>query len=220
MGINSTKFVLTISLLTFALLQGCKSEHDPVIEIQDPVKEALQKNRPIYFSAVKDYLFSAHCLKCHSQYADYNAVKLELEAVADSINSNRMPRGYQLSEDLKQLFNKWYTAGAPFDKEVAQPEEPIYLANWEGVKNFIFTPHCISCHNPNGQVKFVNLSTYQDIIAQKDDLFDLENPLNSYVISLILDDDEPMPPKDSKVKRLNQTQIALLKKWIALGLPE
>ena len=50
-------------------------------------------------------------------------------------------------------------------------------------------------------------------------MFDFENPEQSYMLEVIQDPLEPMPPLDSGIPQLTEEEIAVLQEWIRLGLP-
>lgn len=97
---------------------------------------------------------------------------------------------------------------------------------WKAVAALILLPKCSGCHNPDGSAKFLDLSTRQAIFKDRNRVFasgrklaDLENPENSYLLEVINDPLEPMPPKSSKIPRLNQDEVQVIGEWIQLGLP-
>jgi hypothetical protein len=108
-----------------------------------------------------------------------------------------------------------------------KPEEPLGLEpNWKSISELIVFPKCLVCHNPNGEAKFLDLSTRQSFFEKRDELFgegqkflDFLDPANSYVIGVITDEFEPMPPEYSGLPRLNEDEVRTLMEWIGLGLP-
>lgn len=97
-------------------------------------------------------------------------------------------------------------------------QKPL-TADWNSLSAGIFVQRCIPCHNPKGQARFLDLSTRENIIAESARLFDFENPQASYLIEVIRDPLEPMPPKTSSLKPLEEDEVQILIDWIAQGLP-
>lgn len=198
-------------------------------EVPDLTKSALD------FSLIQSLIFApgsaGHCIDCHQNYNSYNAVKNELRAISAAINSNRMPKtGGPLSDSLKQTLQAWIDAGAP-EKATQAPKDPepiVLQPNWKSVSENILFPRCLICHNPQGQAKFLDLSSRQVIFQARDRIFgegagkkllDFDSPQNSYLLDVIQDPNEPMPPISSNIPRLNAEEIQVLADWIGLGLP-
>ncbi len=224
---------LLMILGTTALLSSCGNYIDKKSTTDDGGNSA---NSILSFETLQNEIFArgsaGHCVDCHQQYSSYSGVKLEINAIANAINSNRMPKtGTPLSDNLKSLLQRWIEAGAPEfagqspDNGSQNKLEP----NWKSISDNIITPRCLVCHNPNGQAKFLDLSTRLSIYSARSKLFgigsgkkkllDLDNPSNSYLLDIILDLDEPMPPIWSNIRRLNNDEIQALINWIGLGLP-
>jgi len=200
------------------LLSSCGyySEHsDPGADV-DLAKSSLE------FQSVQAAIFTPHCVRCHQSYASYNGVRRELAAINSAVAANRMPKSAPpLSENLKQLLQSWISAGAPERAGEPAPEPaPVVLeANWKSISENILAPKCLVCHNPDGQAKFLDLSSRQAIFSARSKLLDFDNPEASYLLAVVQDPDEPMPPPSSNIPRLNSREIEVLTEWIALGLP-
>jgi hypothetical protein len=134
-------------------------------------------------------------------------------------------RGPELSEKLKTILREWISAGAPSGDDTA-PSDDVYGPNWKTVSQKIFIPKCLVCHNPEGQAKFLDLSSRQVIFNARNTSFEddrklinIEEPDKSYLVDVIVDEDEPMPPKWSNISTLSSEDVILIKEWISLGLP-
>ncbi len=182
----------------------------------------------VEFASVRDAIFTPHCVGCHGQYSTYGGVKRELPAIWSAVESDRMPKNRPpLSAALKESLKKWIDAGAP-EMEDGGSEIPEFelAAEWNSIYGNIIAPKCLVCHNPNGQAKFLDLSTRQSIYDARNRVFatgkkllDLDNAANSYLLDVINDPVEPMPPPQTNIPRLNTAEIETLTKWIELGLP-
>lgn len=178
------------------------------------------------FTQVRDQIFAPKCLSCHSQYGEYDAVKSNLNAIMTSIETNRMPKNAApLTQSEKELMRAWVKLGAPNSPNAPAPVPMPLEANWESLNNKIFAAKCTICHNPQGQARFLDLSTRQAFFEQRDRdfggeiLVDFENPNASYLITVIADPDEPMPPSWSGLTPLTTEEIEVIKTWIERGLP-
>jgi len=181
------------------------------------------------FEAVRAAVFFPRCVECHSQYNTFAGVKNEIGTIMTSVAANRMPQtGGPLETNLKSLLEAWVAAGAPERSgDGNTPLPPVVLEpTWLSVSQNIFQPRCTACHNPAGQARFRDLSSRAAIFTARDELsgggqklIDFENPEESYLLNVIQDPEEPMPPISSNIRRLNAEEIAVLKEWIRQGLP-
>lgn len=181
------------------------------------------------FQSVKEVVFSPRCIECHSQYESYSAVKREIQAIRISVEAGRMPKtGGPLSESQKNILYAWIDRGAPEsagETPVAQEPETM-TPDWKSISENIITPKCLVCHNPSGQAAFLDLTSRQSLFENRNRVFgsglkllDFENPDNSYLLQVITDPDEPMPPVFSNISRLNEEEVSMIREWIRLGLP-
>lgn len=172
------------------------------------------------FASVKTQIFDTSCIRCHPGYANYNTVKKDINKIVGSVMSNRMPKNSKpVSDELKALLLAYVEAGAPRGDEVDATPTPVPVASWSYISENIIFPKCFVCHNPEGEASFVNLSTRQAIFEAREQLVNFENPDESYLLQIVQDEFEPMPPQRSNIERLTQDEIALLREWIRLGLP-
>jgi mono/diheme cytochrome c family protein len=97
-------------------------------------------------------------------------------------------------------------------------------ATSQSLWSLVFNPRCVACHNPSGQARFLDLSSPEVVRSQRDRLFgeekliDESEPANSYLIKVILDPVEPMPPISSGLTQLNKNEITAIEEWIRDGL--
>lgn len=171
---------------------------------------------------------SKSCNECHIGYKDYSFVasESEREKILSAVLEERMPKNQPaLSDELKALLTAWVDAGAPLDDGTTntQPIEPIeeeLEATWASLSREVFFPKCVQCHNPNGQAKFLDLSTRQKFFEQRKELLNnLENAESSFLIEVITDPVEPMPPVSSGLERLTDEEVKIVIEWIEKGLP-
>jgi hypothetical protein len=191
---------------------------------------STQKGGPD-FETVRLALFEPKCTECHRQYASYAGVLRELPSIQSAISSNRMPkRSAPLDDSLRALLNNWIRAGAPEKAGTAEPQpppEPTELVpTWTSISENILLPKCVVCHNPTGEAKFLDLSNRRSIFDSRDRVFsggekliNFEEAEKSYLIQILKDEEEPMPPPYSKIERLEPNQIEVFTEWIRQGLP-
>lgn len=172
------------------------------------------------FSSVFEEVISGKCLKCHQGYSDYNTVKSKAQQMVRMIRNDQMPKnGTPLNERERNIFFSWVSAGSPLGNRDDSPDVVELAPNWESLSKNIFFQKCTICHNPDGDVPWVNFTTRNAVFEQRDLLVNFDTPEDSYLIEVVSDPDEPMPPIDSPFERLTQQEIETLKEWIRLGLP-
>lgn len=210
-----------------ATLSSCgnylnKKTIDPTVAL------STQENNQLDFKIVKETVFAARCISCHSQYNSYQSVIRELTAIQSAVASNRMPKsGGPLPDSQKALLAAWINQGAPEHMGVSpEPSLPEALVpTWKSLSENVIFPKCLACHNPNGQAKFLILSNRQSIFNNRNKLYsgakfiDFDFPEKSYILDVLRDEDEPMPPTESNIPRLTTDELKILQQWISLGLP-
>jgi len=207
-------FPLILSMLAVACGNYDKVTEGPLLDTSRFGASELN------FASVKTQILDASCIRCHPGYSNYNTVKKDINKIVGSVMSNRMPKNSSpLSNELKALLIAYAEAGAPLGSGVDPTPNPLPVSNWNYISEMIIFPKCFVCHNPQGEAKFVDLSTRQAIFEARAELVDFDNPDESLLLSIVQDEDEPMPPQRSNLERLTQDEIALLREWIRLGLP-
>ncbi len=196
------------------------------------------------FADIKELVLKPNnCFKCHSHFEDYETAIKNLSSMASTIQSDRMPyptaKGgtvEPLSKEQKLMWSTWINQGAPkfvgkAELVATQPTEP----NWFSIRNDIFGPKCILCHNSFGKRGPNDLSNYESLMLwyqKSPKLFDIEDPENSHFIGAILgrfDDDEfffdSMPFNSGlddvgPIAPVSEDELSVIKEWISLGLPQ
>lgn len=193
------------------------------------LSQSTQESFSNDFSSIKEIVFSPSCISCHQQYNNYASVLREISAIQNAVFANRMPKsGPALNENQKSVLNAWIKKGAPEFK--GTPALPNVISSleptWTSVSENTLFPKCLVCHNPQGQAKFLDLSSRQIIFINRNRLFaegskliDFDFPEKSYLLEVLQDDEEPMPPKWSNIPRLSDDELKNIARWITLGLP-
>jgi uncharacterized membrane protein len=216
------------TILLFMILSSCgnyliqkKSDENISFTTQEKLSGS--------FESVAAVIFSAKCVTCHQQYSSYAGVVRELSNIQAAVTANRMPKNGPLNESQKNILLAWIDKGAP--EFINQPSRPIeqnpLVPRWNSIYENIVSTKCLVCHNPNGQAKFLDLSSRESVLQNANRVFgngqkllNLEVPDESYLLSILQDDEEPMPPKSSNISRLSENDVNVLKEWISKGLPE
>ncbi|MGE4131576.1 MAG: hypothetical protein AB7F86_08040 [Bdellovibrionales bacterium] len=209
----------------FSFLVACGSSHQVI-----PGSEGnLETSGALDFESVKAAVLQpAGCIDCHSQYAQYSGVKREIDRMVASVKAGRMPKSGPLAPALQKILADWAAAGAPEKADPSSPSEPVdipLMPTFQSVNANILLPKCVVCHNPNGKAKFLDLSSRQVIFDQRDreflgeKLLSFEKPETSYLMTVIQDQAEPMPPVWSNIPLLTPNEISTMIQWIRLGLP-
>ncbi|MCB0393307.1 MAG: hypothetical protein KDD25_02035 [Bdellovibrionales bacterium] len=221
------RIVLLVSLF---LLSACGNYTEKKKDVEQP--NFVFSKSELSFALVSSQVLGPNCVECHKSYKSYDVVRKDLDKIMFSIETNKMPkRGGPLSDDLKSLMRAWYSAGAP-NKPGEPPtppptDKPVELApTYASLSANVFEPKCIVCHNPDGEAKFLDLSSRFAIFSARDRIFDgdkhllnFENPAESYIIDVITDEDEPMPPEWTDITPLTEKEVNTMIEWIGLGLP-
>ncbi len=219
--------ILTI-FISSMFLPSCGNYLDQ--KTTEPVlNQTAQEKLSSDFSSVKEIVFSARCVSCHQQYSNYQGVNRELSAIQAAVNSNRMPKsGGFLTDSQKAILSAWIAKGAP--DQAGSPSEPNLPAalepTWKSLSENVIFPKCLVCHNPKGQAKFLDVSNRQIIFDNRNRIFggsskliDLDAPEKSYLLQILNDEEEPMPPVWSNIPRLTQGELKTLNEWLSRGLP-
>lgn len=179
------------------------------------------------FAEVRERVLAPYCLRCHVNYGEYPAVASQAAAVWDAVRTGRMPKGGPLlPTDVRDVLDRWVRAGAPFTKGPTPAPTPRELApDYESLAENVFGPRCVVCHSPRGEAKFLDLSSGAGLRAAAakswggESLFVPEDPEASYLIQVIRDPVEPMPPRRPGLRPLNEGEIDVLVEWIRRGTP-
>lgn len=219
---------IALYALSFVLLSSCgnyyeKKSGDGAIQLTADEKFAVD------FDSVKILILDARCVFCHQQYSSYRSVFRQLQSIQDYVLTNRMPKtGGPLTDNQKAILTTWINNGAPEKKGVVtEPPKPTVLEPiWTSLSQNIFFPKCVICHNSQGQAKFLDLSSRSAVFENRDrkfsngaKLIDFGKPNESYLIQVIEDSEEPMPPVASNISRLSPNEVTTIERWISLGLP-
>ncbi len=219
----------TLSIGTLVLIAaGCV---DPYSESprRDRSGPKEKESQQIGFDEVRTRIFEPHCVRCHAHYESYDGVTRDLAGISTAIASGRMPKGAgRLDEESRSLLTAWIEGGAQKDaKDPAPPKPPVQNLEprWESLAASVFAPKCMSCHNPNGQARFLDLTSRFAIFAARDKrvgamkLIDFDSPAESALLIVLRDEEEPMPPAESGMPRLSNVEIGTIETWIATGMP-
>jgi len=209
-----------IYLAHFLLMTSC-GNYEEIKEQRNSLGGLIINQEELTFANIQREFLQNRCQTCHPNYANHNVVSSQINQIVNSILSDRMPKGGPpLTDEQKNLLQAWAQVGAPLGQNPTNPPSVIALEpTWASISTNIIFNKCIACHNPNGQVPFLDFSSRNSMFAKRDQLFDFDHPEDSLLIEVILDPLEPMPPLDSGFASLTPQEIKTLIEWIRLGLP-
>ncbi len=216
-------------LAAYILIVACGAEHN-VGSTESDLGLGKGGTTNLRFSDIKENILKPNgCINCHGQYNNYLSVKSELDRILAEVETNNMPKDRApLTENEKLALREWINAGAPEDVDQPPPID-ILEPTWASISDKIIFPKCTQCHNQQGEASFLDLSSRQNIFNVRNrkyfgnngevKLIDFDNPDTSYLIQIIEDPEEPMPPSYTNLGRLSEEEVNVLKQWIILGLP-
>lgn len=219
-------FIITAALI----LSSCRDingQENTKLILAPPLEQSQAGETD--FESISKKVFRVRCNSCHRQYDHYAGVVQEISAIETTIQNDRMPKaGQRLDDSQKALLAKWIANGAP--EKAGAPTQPLpndpIMPNWASVSAKIIIPKCLVCHNPQGQAKFLDLSSRDSIIASRNRVFgagtkliNLEAVDESYLLQILKDEAEPMPPIWSNIPKLNEVEYLALRNWLYKGMP-
>ena len=207
---------LVFSLLLISCGNSLEFKEDPSTRFRGNFEA-----RDLSFSVIKERILNNNCIQCHKAYDDYQTVLSEKDKILNAVLSDRMPKDAPpLANNLKGLLSAWVKAGAPAGQLPPQQDSGKLEPTWASLSKRVFFPKCVQCHNPNGQAKFMDLSTRQRFFEEREYLLgNFEDVKNSYLLEILTDPNEPMPPEWTDLGRLSEEELKVIKEWIEKGLP-
>lgn len=210
-----------IAMLVLGAMSSCSFYH---AKNQD---EDLGFNQSeLSYNLVNSRIFSRQCIACHNAaspkggvvletYNDVKGMLVRIEQVA--LINQTMPESGPLSPGSRDLLRAWIAAGAP--REGTDPIPPPNLEpRFRSIRTNIFEAKCIVCHTAGGTAEKVPLIDYAALLNSPRELVLPGNPEeSSLVLSVEASDDNQMPPTDSGLGRLSETEISIIKSWIQDG---
>lgn len=124
-----------------------------------------------------------------------------------------------LPDTKKDFLRRWIDAGLPNGETPNTPTDAKLVPTYASIDKHILGTKCIQCHNPQGSAKFLDLSSREMIWKERKLLFDFDAPEKSYIVQVISDSEEPMPPRWSDLDQVDKEEIEVITKWIGAGLP-
>lgn len=212
-------------LAILALACGCNSRKDKgsTDDVTTPIVSASE----ISFSLVSQNVFSKSCTSCHGAQSQggvnletyANALPFAKQIKAD-VDSGHMPKspGAPLTQRQKALIDLWVAQGAPDQAGgPAAPPPPPLTATFASIKESVFKPKCLTCHNPTGRAKGVKLDQPSDLLAGQNILVVPGKPEESPLVRVISPGARrPMPPPN-KAPPLGADEVAQITDWVSNG---
>jgi mono/diheme cytochrome c family protein len=201
------------------------------------------------FAQVKKQILDAYqCTSCHVQYRTYEFAYRDSLAILSSVDSDSMPfprrKNLQVepvSPVDKALLTAWVSQGAPefpgvtVNEVPLPPIQPTYIS----LRNHVFGPKCILCHNSYGNRgfgksldTFRNLWTWMQEVPHLIKLNKEEGEEPGLLVEAIQRDPEnpfllfsPMPfntnfdDVEDTIPRVTDQELQMIQEWIRLQLP-
>lgn len=106
-------------------------------------------------------------------------------------------------------------------KPDAAPANPAPVVDYGKQIAPLFSKNCVACHNAKKAEGGLNLQSYEALMKGGDSGASVvvNDTAASSLLKRIIDNDDPMPPVGNSVgaKRLDETEVALVRSWIAAG---
>lgn len=208
-----------MTLIILALTLASCGDYYEAKEDGFDVTNVNELNGEINFDKIKNEILTPHCIKCHKGYDDYQNVKNDISKIERAIRTGTMPKNDEpLSTKKHELVLGWIKGGMKQGNIISPPNnsDEVIFSN---IANKILYPKCVFCHSQDGQASFLDLSNRQSIFEARNGLLDFDDPDASYLLEVVKDEQEPMPPSWSGIEKLNKNEIDLLKEWIKRGIP-
>jgi mono/diheme cytochrome c family protein len=214
-GNMKNRVLLSLLLLTLA---ACKVQTGT--DESSQFKVFSYADSQVNFAVIKENVLVPQCLQCHSwstNETEFNkrivAGNPELSEVYKMLKSGQMPSGKpRLTNQSLQLVEQYII----HVNSNAVPK-PIPLApTYSSLKVNIFEKSCIRCHNPDVLVKHPKrplFTSKEAIVAKYKDI------IYSVTDAWMMNDNE-MPPEKSKIPRLTDEEINMLKEWQQSGFQD
>ncbi len=184
----------------------------------------------VSYSEVRDRVLTPRCLTCHSgssglNLTTYESVNRALGAISVRVLFEKsMPPSGPLPEDELNLMARWIRAGAP-ENSVPAPSPsaspspvPSLEPKFSSIRDRIFIPRCIACHDAGGSARGVPLKNWKELTNSPRELVIPGNSEESgLILALIRTDSRRMPPPESGLPPLNSEEIAIIRQWIQDG---
>jgi mono/diheme cytochrome c family protein len=216
-----TKHSLSALSLCLLILTGC-GNYEEFKEDPSAAFGNILPSTALSFETIKKEVLQENCIGCHSGYENYDNVLTDIEDIKREVIAGSMPKGSTLAQDKKVLLLSWIAGGAQRGVISIQPDpsDTDKLApNYASINKNILQRSCTVCHNPQGEVPWLDFSSRVSLFSLRDQLFDFDDAPSSYIIEVITDPAEPMPPLDSPFDQLTDEEVEVFTEWIRLGLP-
>lgn len=230
-----------ITALILSLTSGCNfysPKSDANLSDEADLK-AVDLDR-VSWEQVNQYIFTPHCISCHSRFQTYARVRWELLSIRKEVIEDReMPpsQSEPLSPLKNELLKRWIDAGAPENPaplpsptpspdptlspapspELApRPSAPLQ-PTYASIHERILVPRCLGCHAPGERAAKVPLNSLRDLLDSPLDLVIPGTPDEStLLLSLTRNDSKRMPPPRSSGP-LPPEEIEAIRTWIDRG---
>lgn len=182
-----------------------------------------EKASMMNYSFINSRIFQPKCVACHRagdkvNLQTYDAVFSQLAAINRAVFVDQiMPKRGELTGDERRLLANWLRLGGPLVSPKGPPPVEPLIATYDSIRQHIFEPICLNCHNPKGSGKRVMLDR-QSLLDSPLILIDTTNVEESgLLIALERADDKRMPLAKEGYSALAPEEINVIREWITNG---
>lgn len=175
------------------------------------------------YAFISSRIFQPKCVSCHRtgekvNLETYEGVRSQLAAINRAVFVDQvMPKRGELTSDERRLLGNWLLLGGPLESPKPPPPVEPLIATYDSIRQHIFEPICLDCHNPTGTGKRIMLDR-QSLLDSPLVLIDVTNVDESgLLIALERTDDKRMPLAKEGYSALSPDEIKVIREWIANG---
>ena len=175
------------------------------------------------YAFISSRIFQPKCVSCHRtgekvNLETYEGVRSQLAAINRAVFVDQvMPKRGELTSDERRLLGNWLLLGGPLESPNPPPPVEPLIATYDSIRQHIFEPICLDCHNPTGTGKRIMLDR-QSLLDSPLVLIDVTNVDESgLLIALERSDDKRMPLAKEGYSALSPDEIKVIREWIANG---
>ena len=175
----------------------------------------------VAFAEVYEKVFRPRCTSCHglaggASLESYDKALKTVPGLRLALfEKHTMPKGGPLDQNQLDLVATWINEGAKEGPAMSalSPLEPKF----DSIKDNIFSIRCVGCHASYGEGKNVLFDTKAELLDSPLDLVVPDDPDSSgLLLALRRNDNKKMPPIKMH-EALKDSEIAVIRAWIAHG---
>jgi hypothetical protein len=206
-------FPLIILMLTACKIETGTDESSRFRVFNYPIEQ-------VNFNLLRDNVLKPQCLQCHTWVNSESEVLKRItpgeptnSILYQVLQSGQMPQSApRLSDQSLFLVKQFILKTSAADAPTPTPLAPTYTS----LKVNLFEKSCLSCHNPDVQIKHPK----RPIFTTKDAIINRYDDILYAMTDAWITNDNEMPPSTSVVPRVKEEVINAFKLWQEAGFPE